>query len=133
MTDSDFIQTFEEFLGRNGWPSEQSAWSVVGRWESLVKKASAGYHWGYYEFTNELGVRDLLERAFNEDTLKDSDQVAAMRERVGQADAGLRELFLPNIEIGRSEQPWWRRGVLARAGDEYAEDISRLYGIDILH
>ncbi len=133
MTAIEFLQRFEEFLGRNGWPTGQSPWTIVEQWESLVDQAAGGYQWGYYEFTNELGVRDLLGKAFEDDTLQGYDQLAAMRERVEDADARLRALLLADAMFGGEGKPWWRRGVLATAGDDYVDDVKRLFGIDLRH
>lgn len=131
MSSTDFLQSFEEFLGRNGWPTEESPWTIVERWESLVAQATSGYRWGFYEFTNELGARDLLAKAFDDEVLNRYDLINTMRERVADADARLRTVLLPGVEIGGTDKPWWRRVVLARAGDEYAEDVKRLYGIEL--
>jgi len=131
MNTIDFLQAFKEFLGRNGWPTDQSPWSIVERWESLVDQVAEGYHWGLYEFANDLSVRDLLEKAFNDDQLRRFDQIEAMRKRVKNADDRLKASFLPGVQIGNIDAPWWHRGVLAAAGEEYLDDVGRLYGIEI--
>jgi hypothetical protein len=131
MTTAEFLQTFKEFLGRYGWPTDQSPWTIVEQWESLVDQAGVGYHWGLYEFANDLSVRDLLEKAFHDDQLGRFSQIGMMRQRVESADIRLRSMFLPDIEIGGADAPWWHRGVLATAGDEYLDDVERLHGIEI--
>jgi hypothetical protein len=131
VSSTDFLQSFEEFLGRNGWPTDESPWTAVERWESLVEQATAGYRWGFYEFTNELGVRDLLAKAFDDERLSRYDLINMMRERVADADDRLRKALLIGVEIGGADKPWWRRYVLARAGEEYADDVKRLYGIEL--
>jgi hypothetical protein len=131
MTTNDFLQAFKEFLGRYGWPTEQSPWSVVEQWESLVDQVAEGYPWGLYEFANDLSVRHLLEKAFCDSGLQEFDQVDAIRERVRAADVRLKRMFLPGVEVSGADAPWWRRGVLASAGDEYRDDVKRLHGIEI--
>ena len=131
MSVADFLQRFEEFLGRNGWPADLSPWAIVEQWESLVDQAITGYHWGFYEFTNELGVRDLLGKAFGDERLCGFEQINSIRQRVTVADDRLKGAFLAGVEIGDPDKPWWRRGVLATAGDEYADDVKRLYGIEL--
>jgi hypothetical protein len=131
MNANEFIRSLEDFLRRVGWPTGRSPWDFVEEWESLIDQVAAGYGWGMYEFTNELSVRDLLAKAFDDQQLRNFGQINSMRQRVEAADARLKESFLPEIEIGSADQPWWRRGVLARAGDEYADDVKRTYGIDI--
>ena len=131
MSTFDFLQRFEEFLGRNGWPTNQSPWSIVEEWEALVQEAEVGYNWDYSEYSNDLGVRDLLAKALEDNTLKQYQQVPAMAERVARADARFKDLLLPNVELGSPERPWWHRGVLAHAGDEYVNDIRNLFGIEV--
>ena len=133
MTTADFLQSFKEFLGRYGWPTDQSPWTIVEQWESLVDQAAEGYHWGLYEFANDLSVRDLLEKAFHDDQFGRFSQIGIMRQRVESADIRLRSMFLPGIEIGGADAPWWHRGVLAAAGDDYLDDVKRLHGIEIRH
>lgn len=130
MTTRDFLERFEDFLGRHG-RQPASPWSVVERWESLVDGIAEGYSWGYYELANDLAVRDLLERSFNDPSLASFQQMAAVRERVSRADERLKTLLRPDVQIGSPTDPWWHRGVLATAGDEYVEDLRRLYNIDV--
>jgi hypothetical protein len=131
MTTNEFLETFKEFLGSHGWPTEQSPWTIVEQWDSLVDQAVQGYHRGFYEFTNDLSVRDLLEKAFHDDKLGRFSQIEIMRQRINNSDLRLKIMFLPDVKIGDAEAPWWRRGILADAGDEYLDDMERLHGIKI--
>ena len=130
MTANDFLRAFKEFLRRNDWPADQSPWTIVEQWESVVDQVGEDYRWGFYEFTNDLSVRDLLEKAFRDDRLSRFAQIDIMRQRVGNADVRLKNTFMPGVEIG-AEAHWWRRGILASAGDEYRDDMERLHGIEI--
>jgi hypothetical protein len=127
---SEFSQHFEEFLGRNGWPSKLSPWDVVERWEALVEMCSLCYRWGFYEFDNEVRVRGLLDLALNDPVLATYPQLEPMRVRIDAADARFRTV-LSAKQIRSEGDPWWRRAILATAGDEYCEDVKRLYGIDL--
>ncbi len=131
MTTNDFLQAFIEFLGRNGWPADQSPWTTVEQWESLVEQVAEGYQWGLYEFTNDLGARDLLEKAFTDDQFSQFAEIDIMCQRVEKTDVRLKSMFTPGVEIGSAEGPWWRRGVLATACNEYRDDMKRLHGIEI--
>lgn len=131
MTTVEFFERFAEFLGRNGRPPTVTPWDLVERWEALTEAALRGYHSGFYEFSNDLSVRDLLEKAFNDPQLEGHEITRLMRERVTAADDQMRQAFQPGTHITSSALPWWHRGVLARGGKEYAEDIARLYGIDV--
>jgi hypothetical protein len=127
---NEFLLRFQEFLGKNGWPTEASPWSIIEQWEGFVEECSNCYQWGFYEFDNEVRVRGLLEKAITDPGLVNYEQAQAIRERVGLADERFRELLYPT-QIRTEEAPWWRRGVLAHAGEEYREDIKRLYNVDV--
>jgi len=132
MSIKEFLQTFREFLGKNGRSPDWTPWSVVEEWESFVAEVEAGYDWIEAEYTNELRVRDLLESAFDDERLAQFEpQISAMRERVAIADARLKRVFLPAVQIGTESDPWWRRGVLSHAGEEYTKDVKGLYGIEL--
>jgi hypothetical protein len=126
-----FLDTFREFLGRHGRPADLSPWGVVEAWEQLVDDALEGYHGNIYEWSNDLSGRDLLEEAFHDPALARYEPVPLMRERVAAADERFRAALLPGVDVGTADEPWWHRGVLAAAGEEYAEDVERRYGIEV--
>lgn len=131
MTTAEYLARFAEFLGRNGRSAGGSPWDLVEEWEDLAGSAVDGYDSGYYEFSNEVGVRDLLEQLFADPLLGGHEITRLVRERVEAADARMRQAFRPDAQIKSPTGSWWDRGVLSRAGAEYAEDIARLYGIDV--
>src|SRR6201992_1267123 len=132
MTADDFARSFQEFLGKNGWPTGASPAAVLGAWEGLIEQCADCYDSGFYEFDNDVRVRTLLERALNEPRLAAyPEQMGPVRARVEAADRRFRELSGP-AQIRDADTPWWLRAVLARAGEEYCEDMKRLYGIDVL-
>lgn len=127
---NEFILRFKEFLGRNGWPAEASPWSIVEEWETFVEDCSGCYQWGFYEFDNEVQVRGLLEKALTDPGLADYELMENIRERVSVTDERFRKL-LARTQIRTANNPWWQRGVLAHAGEEYRDDMKRLYNIDV--
>lgn len=128
---SEFLSLFREFLGKRGWPTTSSPWDVVESWESLVEQCAHCYQWGLYEFDNEVQVRGILEQAFGDLQLSGYDQLTEIRNRTMAADERFRQLLLSGTQIRAEGTPWWRRAVLARAGEEYREDIKRTYNIDV--
>jgi hypothetical protein len=129
MTD-DFLPSFKDFLVRHGWSAKTSPWEIIERWESFVDECVDCYQWGFYEFDNEVKVRESLEFAIADQGLAGHEQMAEIRERVWAADEKFDRLLGPE-KIRGEKFPWWRRGVLAHAGDEYQDDIKRLYKIDV--
>jgi hypothetical protein len=133
MIDQDFASEFSNFLERNGRRPTRSAADLVAEWEDLISEVETGYPSMEAEYTNDLSVRDLLDRAMRDERLVAFEaQMAAIRLRVSTVDDRLRAQFLPGVEIGTDRDPWWRRGVLSDAGREYIKDIKKVYGIDIL-
>lgn len=127
---NEFLWRFKEFLGKHGWPTETSPGSIVEQWETFVEDCSSCYQWGFYEFDNEVQVRGLLEKALTDPELADYDQMENIRARVSVIDARFRKL-LARTQIRTANNPWWQRGVLAHAGEEYRDDMKRLYNIDV--
>jgi len=130
MMTSEFLLRFEEFLGRNGWPTKSSPWDVIERWERLVDICASCYEWGFYEFDDEMRVRILLERTLADPRLAAYPQLQDIQRRVEVADDRFRR-FLAEARIREEQMPWWQRAVLARAGEEYRNDMKRLYGIEV--
>jgi hypothetical protein len=127
---NEFLLQFKEFLGRNGWPTETSPWSIIEQWETFIEECSSCYQWGFYEFDNEVQVRDLIERALTDPLLANYEPMENIRQRVDLADERFRKL-LSSVQIRTAEKPWWRRGVLLQAGQEYQDDVKRLYNADV--
>jgi len=131
MMTSEFLLRFEEFLARNGWPTKSSPWDVIEGWERLVDTCASCFDWGFYEFDDEIRVRTLLERALADSRLAAYSQLQEIKQRVEAADARFRRL-LSDKPIRDEQMPWWQRAVLANAGEEYRDDVKRLYGIEVV-
>lgn len=128
----EFLDAFKRLLSRRGWRSSPTPWAVVESWESWVVKFEEGYDWSFDEYMNDCACRGLLEAAFSDSEMKGfPEQLDAMKERVHEADKRVKALFLPGVEIGSPEWPWWLRGVLRNGIGAYAEDMKRGFGIDI--
>ena len=125
------LDAWAEFLGRNTRPRDMSPWAVLDRWDAVVDQAMTGYSLGYYEFSNDLAWRDLLARALTDETLTTFEQVGTIQERIQAADAHVRSSLMPGVEVGSESRPWWHRAVLARSGNEFADDMARLFGIEV--
>ena len=89
-----------------------------------------GYQWDMSEYTNELGVRERLERLLTADQLQPYPELHEIKTRVHEIDARFRALLIPNIQLENREH-WWERGVLTRAGEPYAAYFRDAYIIDV--
>ena len=127
-----FLEAFDDFVRRSGWKLRASPWGYVESWENFVAECQEGYDWEYDEYLNDAFSRTLLERLFQDQEMARFEPIlSAMKQRVLEADTALRSSFLPNVNIGGEASPWWARGVLARGGQNYTEDIKSGFGIEI--
>lgn len=131
MTSVAYIARFREITHASGWPDSTTPVELLDRWMGLVAAAEDGYRWTIDEYLNEVTARDVLEAAPTDSVIESEPEVQEMRRRVEDADNRLRAVLRTDVEIGDHGQPWWRRGVLSRAGDDYVEDLERIYGIRI--
>lgn len=131
MTSQTYLVRFREIVRERGWPESTTPTDLLERWTALVKAAEQGYRWTIDEYLNEMAARDLLEAVLTDEALGGEPEVSELSGRVAEADRHLRALVRDDVHIGGPDEPWWRRGVLRRAGDDYVEDLERIYGIRV--
>jgi hypothetical protein len=131
VTSPTYLARFREIVRERGWPETTTPTELLDRWTGLVEAAEEGYRWTIDGYLNELAARDVLEVVLADDSLRDEPEVSDLRARVAAADRRLRAVLRGDVQIGEPDQPWWRRGVLRRAGDDYVEDLERIYGIRV--
>ncbi len=129
MTSQAYLARFREILRERGWRDDVSPASLLDRWSALIEAVEDGYRWTLDEYLNELAPRDLLEALFADSSVGNSAEVEQLKGRVYEIDGRLRSLLRNDVSIGQVEDPWWRRGVLRFAGQDYAKDLEGLYGI----
>jgi len=95
--------------------------SLLQDWKRFVTAVERGYDDSIYEYTNDLSVRDRLERVL----AGASPGLRAQLERALAADdarfeAATGEAARP---LGATYTTWWWRRVPLRLGGELAEDL----------
>ena len=101
--------------------------ALLRRWGDLVTQVERGYDDSIYEYTNDLSVRDRLERVVQgagpglraklEGALAGDD---------GRFEAATEDSARPLGAPGAAEPPWWWRRVPRRRGGELADDLTSL-------
>lgn len=110
-------------LQEGGGPSPAS---LVDDWASFVDECRQGYDWPIEEYDNELRVRDRIA------ALEQAGELGAYLEaKLAEIDEAFRSLLLPPPAVRDQFDTWWKRGILASAGPEYAEDIQNQYGVTV--
>jgi hypothetical protein len=101
----------------------ESLGAMLGRWSAFVAAVERGYDDSIYEYTNDLSVRDRLERlAAGAGTALRAKLADALAEPDRRFEAATEEAGRP---LAESEAPWWRRVPRRRVG-ELAEDLTSL-------
>ena len=78
-----------------------------------------------------ISVRDTIEMVLSREDFFGFAAVDHLRTSARNTDERFQALLRSDVSIGSDDAPWWRRGVLRYAGEQYAEDVRRSYGIEI--
>jgi hypothetical protein len=98
--------------------------SLLQAWQRFVTAVERGYDDSIYEYTNDLSVRDRLERvvaAASPGLRAQLEQALAPDDR--RFEAATEEAARP---LGSTYTTWWWQRVPARPGDELAQDLASL-------
>ncbi len=99
-------------------------------WEGFTADVLSGYSGSLYEYENELSARDNLEKAVGDPELRQFPDWHEYEARIMRTDATLRRLLSGGEEV-RPGCSWWWSHLPPHGGREFAEDVRRIYAIDI--
>jgi hypothetical protein len=125
------LSVFDELIPERLRSRYKGPSTLLDAWESLVEESSDGYGFGLDEFRNDLWVRDFIERLAMDHRVVDDPVRNEFRAAVDAVDARFKSLLQPDVHIGSPDAPWWWRGVLRYADEEYADDVRRGYGVEV--
>lgn len=102
----------------------ESLGALLRRWGDFVTEVERGYGDSIYEYTNDLSVRDRLERiAAGASPGLRAKLEAAFAEDDRRFAAATEETARPLGEFGEASPPWWWRRAPVRRVGELAEDL----------
>lgn len=101
--------------------------AMLRDWSGFVTQVERGYDDSIYEYTNDLSVRDRLERivAGAGPGLR-AKLAAALAADDRRFDAATEEHTRPLGEFGETTPPWWWRRAPRRRTGELADDLESL-------
>ena len=126
----NFPTEAKAILRRHGF-KQRTPDELIEWWANLVEQCVDGYDWTIYEFDYELVVRDYIEALMNEPSLANSRQFEEFKQRVAELDRRFKAVLQEGVQRPWKSQSWWRVGVLKYAGEDYREDMSSRYAIDV--
>ena len=129
MVSDDYIAAALKALEEMGSSSSSPA-ELVSKWESFVEECEAGYSWDVSEYDNEIRARRQLDRLLEMESLKVFPALAELSEAVRTIDERFRALLQENVERPK-KRFWYDRGVLRKAGFQYAQFFHSAFGIEV--
>lgn len=125
-----FREAFNAAVDPQGRRASWHPLQYIEAWRALVDEVAAGYSGDLYEYENDLSVRDDLQVALNTPDLGAFPEWVELQVQVGKVDSLLRDLLSVGPEV-RPDSAWWRARLPAHAGSEFAQDVERLFGVEI--
>jgi hypothetical protein len=127
---TNFAQAADRVLGRMPGVVVSSPAQLLERWRAFVEECLRGYPYDWYEFVNELAVRDTIEVLLEDATLRTFPEWLTWSARVSEADSQYRTILGPSISVGATSG-WWRRQVPRYAGPILVADLAANQGVSL--
>ncbi len=122
--------TFSAKVLRDGVRPDRGPSEYCEDWEGFTADVLSGYSGSLFEYENELLVRDTLEKAVRDPELRQFPDWHGYEARIVRTDATLQRLLQSGVEV-RPGRPWWWSHLPPHGGRDFAEDVRRIYAIDI--
>ncbi|WP_405060619.1 hypothetical protein OG474_03015 [Kribbella sp. NBC_01505] len=129
MLDIDFVVA--EMTASSGWARFSSAKDFVQAWRSFVRECRDGYSMSIYEYENDLSVRTEIQLLLDDERMRRTVAFREFNADIEEIDGEFSRLLQDGLEIGDSDAPWWKRGVLKEAGEELVGDFMNMFGVHI--
>lgn len=111
--------------GCSGWPS-----TLISQWQGFIEGCEEGYRWDVSEYDNEMSARRELELLLSSSALQGFAEIRDLADVVAKLDERFRALLQETVE--RPERSsWFEKGILKRAGSEYADFFRSAYGVEV--
>lgn len=119
-------RALEKFSSRR----QKSPAILLNEWTNFVESTIRGYPAGWYEFDNDRRVRDAIQAVLGDGEVRKYPEAHEWAKRIGEVDDQYRAVLTP-IPDQSAAGTWWLAGVPRYGGRELAEDIARIFKLNI--
>jgi hypothetical protein len=126
---SPFQEDVRSVLKAAGIGHVRPPFVLIDEWREFVNSCEKGYPCDIAEYYDELNVRTALEFILTSKRLSPYNEIGILEREVATIDGSLKALFQEGVEIKGSH--WWERGVLRRAGSDYAKYFKKVHHINV--
>ncbi|MGW2044703.1 hypothetical protein ACWCPF_05920 [Streptomyces sp. NPDC001858] len=107
-------------------------WNDVESWREFVEECGDGYSDSLAEYEFDLSVRDRLQKALDDETLRTVEEFQRLREAVDSIDQEFSALTSVVRPVAEGDAlPWWHLRIPRSAGRELAEELFQRLGVVI--
>ncbi|MFG1706388.1 hypothetical protein ACFLIM_24640 [Nonomuraea sp. M3C6] len=124
-----FVKRYLQVVDEFGWQSPPYPSRAISLWRDLVADCERGYDFGLVEYQHDLRIRDLLQCVLDDPTIAETPEREWFSAEVEEIDRRFRALLSEEPVTSSAGEPWWRKRVPARAGEEFCADAEDRYGI----
>lgn len=126
-----FIQSFRDVTDQVSARGDWSPAGYIDAWRSFVLDCEDGFQWSIYEYENELGIRDVIDKVLTAPELAAYPELAIFAEAIADTD----ERFAALLRSGPSVLPenafWWNRNLPGHAGPDLVADAEAHYAVHL--
>lgn len=126
-----FIQSFRDVTDQMGARGDWSPAGYIDAWRSFVSDCEDGFQWSIYEYENELGVRDVIDRVLSDSELSEYPELPIFAETVAEIDERFASLLRTGPSLPRQSAGWWHAGLPGYAGSDLVADAKAQHGVQL--
>lgn len=90
-----------------------------------------GYQWSIYEYENELGVRDVIDKVLTASELSAYPELPTFAEVVAEIDDRFASLLRLGPSVLQDSAPWWHSSLPGYAGPDLVADAKSKYSVQL--
>ena len=128
-TNIDYNHMLEQVLDKNKIISEPS--DLVEQWNEFVQQCVEGYQYSLFEFDYEVSVRDEIQQIIDDGRLQEYEEFKDFVNKVDEIDNNFKSVVNDFKIPERDKLPWWKKGILKKAGDQYVQNVKDELGLEV--